>query len=304
MDNLQENEKKQVKRASASHHGRFPFSSPEEKKPLLLTKKDALSRTYGEPAHQIASYTYLSTNRIHISQFSVLPGQYFVPAGIHGGDESYFMLEGELTILNPEIGSMCTAKKGDVVLIPKGSMHQPYNFSNGTGTLLCAIAPHVKYDEEDEKVIEQDTKDNLVYSNWGHGNINMLGHWPIPGPAARKKKEIIMTRSDESLHIIRGGENPVLWTFGVSNDFIHMGKITVPGDSISDEEIHQGDEVIFPLTGPVSILGGENEKGLPFGARFEVSEGEGFFIPEGTRHRYRNFSNMAVTVCFAIAPGL
>ena len=127
--------------------GRHPFA-PEEKRPVLLTRKTSIPRVYGKRPHQIATYLHASTDKITSTEFSVAPGARFEPPDIHSGDEVYYILKGRATTLNPETGEVYIVKQGEVLLVPKGTWHQTYNFTEETITILCFFAPTIWSDDD------------------------------------------------------------------------------------------------------------------------------------------------------------
>lgn len=137
-----------AKKASVpGHHGRFPFA-PDKKKPAVLRREDNLPRLYGCEPNYIPTRTCVSTDKIHASEFSVLPGKYFDPPDIHTGDEVYYVKKGEAQILNPETGQVHKVEEGDFFYIPAGTWHQVYNFSCLEVVFINWIAPQLWSDKD------------------------------------------------------------------------------------------------------------------------------------------------------------
>lgn len=136
--------------------------------------------------------------------------------------------------------------------------------------------------------------------------LDKLGQWPVSGPEARRKKQMVLITEDRSLSFIQGEENHVLVSFFVSNDFIHVGTMTIPANQVSDPEDHKGDEVFCILEGSISLLiSKDQKKRMPVTTeRFEVNKGERFLVPEGFKHQYLNFSDNPAKLLFSIAAGL
>src|SRR3990172_5979879 len=85
--------------------GNFPFP-PDRKKPVVITK-DIESKAiylYGKPPGQIKVQKYVSTDKITVGDFTLLPGDSFEPPGIHPGPEFYYVLSGQVSPFNPETG--------------------------------------------------------------------------------------------------------------------------------------------------------------------------------------------------------
>lgn len=139
-------EQKEAKVPRPSHHGRFPFP-PEEKKPALLTEEMRMPRLYGYGQNFIPTFTCASTDKIHVSTFTVLPGKYFDPPDIHVGDEVYYITQGVAHLFNPESGEVTEVKKGDFVLVPAGTWHQVWNFGDEETVFINWIAPQLWSDK-------------------------------------------------------------------------------------------------------------------------------------------------------------
>ena len=127
--------------------GKFPFA-PEEKKPAVISEHRVLPYIYGRGSNPIISDNYISTAQIHLGDFRISAGKCFEPPDLHGGDEVYYVLEGEATVLDPIRGDVFELHKGDAFLIPEGTWHQTYNFSAKELRILLFIAPKV-WPEED-----------------------------------------------------------------------------------------------------------------------------------------------------------
>ncbi len=136
--------------------------------------------------------------------------------------------------------------------------------------------------------------------------LDLLGKYPISGEEARKNKRLIHIPPEKMLNLIHGKENHILVSFFVSNDFVHFGKIKIPKGIYSDPETHKGDEVLFVLQGKltVQVYNDDEEDTGVLHESYEIHPQEQFFIPEGSKHRYLNFSNEIVEAVFGIAPDL
>jgi len=138
-------------------------------------------------------------------------------------------------------------------------------------------------------------------------HLDLLGQWPVPGAQARREKQITVIRKNEGLDLIHGKDNHILVSFFVSNDFLHVGTMTIPANGLSDFEVHKGDEVIYVIEGAVSLLVQEDRGGKAPSlsrTRTEARKGERLLVPEGYRHQYFNSGEGAAKLLFTIAPGL
>lgn len=146
------------------HHGCFPFP-PNRKKPVLLKPDMRLPRLYGTGQNLIMTYTCASTDKIHVSTFTVLPGKFFDPPDIHVGDEVYYVIKGQAKLFNPETGEVLNAEEGDFVYIPAETWHQVWNFGNKEVTFINWIAPQLWSDEKRGTSIKFEKKPVFYKSN-------------------------------------------------------------------------------------------------------------------------------------------
>ena len=133
-----------------------------------------------------------------------------------------------------------------------------------------------------------------------------LGRWPALGSELRQAKQLTPIKPEDQLPLIHGKERHVLFSFVVSNDYMHLAVLTVPVSGLSELESHKGDEILAVLKGTLVVrvpADNDNPKDATY-ASYQIKEGEKFFIPEGVRHQYMNFTNEEVKVYVAIGPGL
>jgi gentisate 1,2-dioxygenase len=295
--------------------GRLPFE-PDKKQPILFKAEDGMPRLYGVGPNKVYTRTFLSTDKLSSSSFKVRPGgTCFEPFDIHAGDEVYYIASGKGHVFNPYVGIAYPMKAGMMVWIPKGAWHQAYNFEDEELSIVTAFAPKMWGTEGIPTSFDGDPMFyNSGKTNWRDIPVLAdrqkrslkLGQLPVDGPTARKSQEIFVIRPIDALNVIHGNANRMLVSFFVSNDFIHAGIMSLPGRFESDVEEHKGDELIYVSEGTISVVI-KDESTSPEAIsvkRYEVSEGERFFVPENTRHNYVNFTNRQAKVVFYIAPEL
>lgn len=137
--------------------------------------------------------------------------------------------------------------------------------------------------------------------------FQQLGCFPISGKMARKEKKIYLIRKEETLRFIQEGYNGHLFlSFYVSNDFLHIGKLTIPAGIFSKPERHGGDEIIYCLKGNISVLiyDKDQDPDSITKKRLEAKQGERVFVPKGVSHQYYNFETFSSELIFTIAPNL
>ena len=123
--------------------GNHPFS-PEEKKPVVITKDMELSTLYGFQGTQVESQIFVSTDKVTFSDWTLPPGGIIEPPGLHNyGDEVYYFIEGDPVAFNPEKGEVYQLHTGDALLIPRGTRHQIYNFTEKKIRAISVVAPRI-----------------------------------------------------------------------------------------------------------------------------------------------------------------
>lgn len=129
-----------------------------------------------------------------------------------------------------------------------------------------------------------------------------IGSWPIDGKEGRINGEMIKIDRNQMLHFIHGETHPIPFTLYVSNDLVHMGEFSLPsggeGSRASEPLTHKGDAVFYIECGPVVFFLPDTHD------VFEVHEGEGMIIPEGTRYQCINYTDKTIKTIFSIAPEL
>ncbi len=128
--------------------GSYPFP-PDKKKPAVIGKQDWVSLVYGKGDHIDSTPMYISTDKLYFCEYTVTPGNYFDPPGVHTGDECYYCLEGAATIFDPVNGDVIEMEEGDALLIPKGTWHIGFNFGEKPFRVITLVAPSIWSDSDE-----------------------------------------------------------------------------------------------------------------------------------------------------------
>jgi mannose-6-phosphate isomerase-like protein (cupin superfamily) len=121
--------------------GNWPFREGEVKRPMVITRDKELSTLYGYEGHQVCSEIYVSTDAFCFNEWTLPPGHYYSPAGLHPGDEIYYVTKGDPTAFNAELGEVFQMHQGDALLIPRGTRHQIANFTEKIVKIIATNAP-------------------------------------------------------------------------------------------------------------------------------------------------------------------
>jgi gentisate 1,2-dioxygenase len=253
---------------------------------------------------------YLSTEEITVCTMDIGPGGMFDPPDIHPGDETYYILEGSITILNPLTGQSAEVREGEAVLIPKGALHSGYNFQDKTVKVLAVIAP-LAHDKSGvsidtnvpKKILFHDRKNfsaagsDFCFSNKA-GTVDDIGSWPEQGELLRKNSIIYPINEQKKLRVIHGNSRPVLVKFAVSNEFASVGELILPvgGQTASYSEPlkHHGETFLFARDGDITVELMEKEK------VYALNAYDGLYLPPKTEYRLINYSSKMINAIFAV----
>lgn len=292
-------------------HGNHPFTEGGIKdKPIHVYGDKVGAFIYPDwPANSLEfsdlNLSYVMAQGLTVCTYELGPGGYFSPPDYHPGDEPYIVLEGTLTMLNNESGQVVRVKKGEGILLPKGAVHSGYNFENEKVRVLAMIAPKVVEDQAfptDKagcyKLFQgagNDAFEKFPPKEYPHrmGTLDDLYSWPVSGPEAREyPHHLYHVPEDRKLLCIHGQENPVLFKFTVSNDFIHVAQVRIPsggkGCRMSDPICLAGKAVIYvDDDAPVTIFVRDTQEIFYLRAR------EALYLPEKTTFTILNYENTA-----------
>jgi len=133
-------------------------------------------------------------------------------------------------------------------------------------------------------------------------SLEKLGTYPVDGAQARKRGDLVKVAESDRLNIVSGRDHPVLIQFCVSNDYMHVGELTIPvggvGPRASEPDSHEGDAVFYVLQGPATFYLADTDE------TFHIRDGESFFLPCGISYQCLNYGSNPIRVVFTIAPGL
>jgi len=294
--------------------GNYPYT-PTEKKPCHIKGDKIIS--YLAPFDHLyqsdLNKLYASTDKITVGIFHLAPGSSYDPADVHDGDETYYVLQGTLTVQNTVTGEFVQVKKGEGLFMPTYTYHKGYNFEQEELKVLFAIAPRVlpgdlmieDFSNGRMNQYKNPFNDSFTFippfeKKYYHGTTDMIGKWPISGPESRKEPLMFyhVAENNKLINVV-GKDHPMLMKFIVSNDLMHMGEFILPagGSTCRASEIdqHRGDCVLFVESGPAIVYISATRDA------YEVHEGEAMLIPENTPYQIFNYSSKSIKLIFSIS---
>ena len=97
---------------------------------------------------------------------------------------------------------------------------------------------------------------------------------------------------------MEGSKQPALIGLLISTDQLTAGKFFLLPGQQTEMEVHGGDESLYLLSGELTLCVDAPDSS-PW---YELKEGDGFYLPQGTLHRYCNLSDKPVEGIFGVAP--
>jgi len=307
----------------AKYFGNLPYP-PNQKKSCLIGESDRKVFIFSPEVPEESNSVELavSTDQIHCGFMEMAPGSTWHFVDEHLGDETYYIVSGNLTEQECVTGECVEAHPGDTLYIPMGCKHKGYNFSEEKQRIFWVIAP-VMWPEQTDTTFPHDAirsykhgRDHFSIGAKGESDfglrkeyklhlsdVNQLGRFPVPGPEAREKPIYYYVMNERNcLTTVSGLKHPMRMRFFVSNDRLHVGEFYLPaggvGSRISEVDEHASDAVIYCIRGPITVF-------LPDNAEtHQVKDGDILYLAPGTRHRFINYNSHPIVGYFAIAQEL
>jgi quercetin dioxygenase-like cupin family protein len=115
---------------------------------------------------------------------------------------------------------------------------------------------------------------------------------------ALRADTIRVVRETDILWRLEGERYQTLVGILVSTEHLTVGRLRLLPGQRTDVQIHGGDESLYVLEGCLNVR--IRETSGP--GWFELGQGDGFFLPEGTLHQYYNLSDQPAELIFGVAP--
>jgi quercetin dioxygenase-like cupin family protein len=250
-----------------------------------------------EESGQVADWIYVSSDKIHQLVFGLPPGGAFRHSEdyrtVFAADEIYYVLSGTLVLANPETGEVHRLVPGEAAFFRRDTWHHGWSYGADALRVLELFAPPPA---QGTSGAYARTRPNLSEVNYTRDQ--WLGRWPMEQTAARAEQTIWVVREADMLWRLEGKDRPILVGMLASTEHLTVGKIHLRPGQCSEVETHGGDESLYVLDGTLNVRTQEAS-----GPRwFELTPGDGCYLPEGTPHQYYNMTDRPVELIFGMAP--
>ena len=275
-----------------------PSPRPNFDRATAIRYSDVTRHLWGDAGSGLVDdWIYVSSNQIHQLVFGLPPGGAFRHSPeyrtVFGADEVLYVLEGTFACANPETGEVQVAEAGEAVFFRKDTWHHGFNRSQEHLRVLEFYAPPPAKGTSGAYARTKPYLDRCRYSR-----DELLGRLPAPEGHEPPVATMRVLRDSDLVWRLEGEEQGAMVGLYAATDQLTVGKVNLLPGQFGALEKHAGDEGLYVLAGVLNVLVPEAE-GQKW---FELHPKDGFFVPEGVAHQYRNMSAEPVEFLFGIAP--
>ena len=214
-----------------------------------------------------------------MSMWSLPPGGWFKHSDEHKSyyfaDESYLILDGEMTIHNPETGDVAVVRAGEGLAFRERTWHYGYNATGEETMLIGILAPVPDNIADNEELAAQVPPLTEIRNGRWDLFADETGGFPWNVDRAVATNRFRRLDRRDWLHVIQGEEHPLRVDLVCATDRLTSGLFTLLPGFISDPESHPGDEVAFCVEGQAAVQLTDTGEWL------ELNRRDGCFIPGG-----------------------
>jgi quercetin dioxygenase-like cupin family protein len=273
--------------------------------------RDVTRHLWGDrDSGEVADWIYVSSAKIHHLVFGLPPGGAFRHSDrfrtIFAADELLHVLQGTMAIANPETGEVQRVRAGEAVFFRRDTWHHAMSMGTEALRVLEFFAPPPTSGASSAYAQTKELLTDVRYED-----DRWTGRWPMAAGEQRGAATLQVVRDADVLWSLDGPDPARAESAGravgalrgtyVSTEHLTAGSLTLPPGSRTAEHVHSGDETVHVLRGTLSAL---LIDAVGAGGRrwFEVEPDDGFYVPEGTRHEFRNVGSEPTELLFAVAP--
>ena len=255
-----------------------------------------------EESGEVNDYIYGKNARIGCTIFTLSPGRFFRLSGdwkpFFDQHRFYYVVQGQLTIQDPETGDVVVAEAGEAVHWRGARWHFGYNFGDEEVFVLDWYAPQERPEDVSEIAFGR-TKPELAEVRGMR--LDLSGRWPASAPALRRRAledgTIVKLALEDALNAVHGARNPVLQRYFVVTPMLAAGVVDQLPSRRSDNFEEDPEKVIFVLAGRVDVCLPETFDW------FELFERDVLYLPANTVHQVWNYSSKRASFAFKMVPG-
>jgi len=277
-----------------------PSPRPTFDGPAHIPYATVTRHLWGDPiAGEVADWMYVSSREIHQIVFALPPGGWFKHSEefrtVFGADVIYYVLQGEMILANPQTGEVHLVHEGEAGFFRKNTWHHAFNHSDKQLRVLEFMSPPPS---QGASGAYSRTRPYLPLSDSRYVQPDVLGRWPAEATQIEASDTIRVLRPGNSRWWLEGSEKPVLMGLLCSTEHLTAAVVQARPGEHSDVHTHAGEESLYVLEGTLNVRVPENTKGPKW---FELTPGDGFYVPAGVPHQYYNYTHLPTRFAFGVA---
>jgi quercetin dioxygenase-like cupin family protein len=267
--------------------GYKPSPRPTFDRPTVIRAADAVRHVWGdEEAGLVDDWIYVSSARLHTIVFGLPAGGAFRHSEsfrtVFAADELLHVLQGTLVLANPETGEVVRAEPGESVFFRRDTWHHGFSYGEDELRVLEFFAPPPSTGSSGPYARTRPYLSESKYADERHVG-DVVGAAPTPSFQ-------LMRANEATWQLDRG----VLIGLLASTEHLTVGTLRVIPGQTSIEECHDGDELVYALSGSLRVLA-EGEDTV-------LDPGDAFYVPAGVKHQYAAVEATLGNAIFGIAP--
>jgi len=278
-----------------------PSPRPSFQGPTPIPYASVSRHLWGDPeAGEVADWIYVSDQQIHQIVFGLAPGGSFRHSDayrtVFAADEVLYVLQGRMMLANPETGEVHRLRPGEAAFFRRDTWHHAWCEGGAALRVLEFFAPPPATGTSGAYAR---TKPNLLAPRYVRDE--WLGRWPMAWEEARAEETIRVLRPEDRLWRLEGevgAAPPVAVGIIASTEHLTVGTVRLEPGQRTGVQVHGGAEGLYALAGTLSVRLPE----APPPNWFELRPGDGFYLPAGTPHEYRNVGDEPAELIFGVAP--
>lgn len=206
-------------------------------------------------------------------------------------DTVYIVLDGTFMMTNPETGEVQRAVAGEAVFFRPRTWYLGLNIGDRPLRLLEYVGP-------EQVGGSKGAPDDTLLSDPKFSQDRWVNRWPMDQVEAEASFELRVLREADLLWRMEEPDGRIPVGIVVSTETLTVGEVRLlPGQNCA-VHIHGGDEALYLPSGSIGVRIADLD-----GAQWSyLRAGDGYFIPAGRPHQYRNSGNVAVEFYFGVAP--
>ncbi|OYW62652.1 MAG: hypothetical protein B7Z10_03420 [Rhodobacterales bacterium 32-66-7] len=267
--------------------------------PTAIPYRDVTRYLWGDDdSGRVNDWIYASSGKIHQLVFGFPAGGGFRHSEsfrtVFGADEVLIVLQGRMVLANPETGEVRIVETGQSVVFGKDTWHNAFALPGEELRVLEYFAPPPSTGTSGKYAA---TKPYVATPRFARDEY--LGRWPIARTEAETASHFTVLDKQDRLWSMSSGDPRALTGIISSTPQLTAAEMLLAPGGRTAALRHKGDAVLYVGEGRLNLMLPQIESGPDW---FELSVGDGFFVPEGSVYQLYNMGTDPVQAFVGVAP--